>query len=57
MHLMVDAFSHAPRVKLDEEGYMGLDVTGHRPDPVVSEETDRLRNEKPAPERDLQQPQ
>ena len=31
MHLLVDGFSHVPRVKLDEQGYMGLDVTGHRP--------------------------
>jgi hypothetical protein len=32
MHLIVDAFTHAPKVKLSEEGFMGLDVTGHRPD-------------------------
>ncbi len=34
MHLLVDGFSHVPRVKLDEQGYMGLDVTGHRPSPA-----------------------
>ena len=32
MHLIVDAFSHAPRVLLAEPEYMGLDVTGYRPD-------------------------
>ena len=31
MQLIVDSFSHAPAVKLSEEGHMGLDVTGHRP--------------------------
>lgn len=30
MHLMVDSFSHAPRVQLSDKGHMGLDVTGHR---------------------------
>jgi len=31
VHLIVDAFSHAPRVILAEPVHMGLDVTGHRP--------------------------
>jgi hypothetical protein len=31
MHLIVDAFSHAPKVMLAEPIHMGLDVTGHRP--------------------------
>ena len=31
MQLIVDSFSHAPAVKLSEQGQMGLDVTGHRP--------------------------
>jgi WD40 repeat protein len=38
MNLIVDAFSHAPGVKLAETGYMGLDVTGHRPKPASDEE-------------------
>lgn len=38
MNLIVDAFSHAPGVKLAESGYLGLDVTGHRPEPALSEE-------------------
>jgi hypothetical protein len=31
VHLIVDSFSHAPRVQLSDKGNMGLDVTGHRP--------------------------
>ncbi len=38
MNLIVDAFSHAPGVKLAETGYLGLDVTGHRPNPVSNDE-------------------
>lgn len=32
MNLIVDSFSRAPAVILTEQGNMGLDVTGHRPD-------------------------
>lgn len=31
MNLIVDSFSRAPMVLLPDKGYMGLDVTGHRP--------------------------
>ena len=31
MNLMVDSFSRLPGVVLSEKAYMGLDVTGHRP--------------------------
>ena len=31
VHLIVDSFSHAPRVLLSDKGHMGLDVTGHQP--------------------------
>lgn len=34
MNLIVDAFSHAPGVKLAQTGKLGLDVTGHRAKPV-----------------------
>jgi WD40 repeat protein len=30
MHLIVDAFTHAPRVVLPESTFMGLDVTGYK---------------------------
>lgn len=46
MHLLVDGFSHVPRVKLDEQGYMGLDVTGHRPRPLDGNQGDMF----PAPQ-------
>jgi len=36
MHLIVDAFSHPPQVQLSESAQMGLDVTGHRPEPVTT---------------------
>ena len=38
MNLIVDAFSHAPGVKLVETGFLGLDVTGHRPESSSAEE-------------------
>ena len=31
VHLIVDSFSHAPRVMLSDKGHMGLGVTGHQP--------------------------
>lgn len=31
VHLIVDSFSHAPRVLLSDKGHLGLDVTGHQP--------------------------
>ena len=37
MHLMVDSFSRAPLVLLSDKGYMGLDVTGHRPGFAIPE--------------------
>ena len=42
MHLMVDSFSHAPRVQLSGKGQMGLDVTGHRPVFETPDETEAL---------------
>ena len=38
MHVIVDSFAHAPTVMLSEKGHMGLDVTGHRPNPAIPEE-------------------
>jgi len=47
MHLIVDSFSRAPMVLLPEKGFMGLDVTGHRPvfeTPLEIENTDDVAN-------------
>jgi len=45
MNLIVDAFSHAPGVKLAETGLLGLDVTGHRPKPASTEEAGTVAEE------------
>jgi len=34
MHLIVDGFTHAPRVVLPESDFMGLNVTGYKPGPA-----------------------
>ena len=45
MNLIVDAFSHAPGVKLAETGFLGLDVTGHRPKPASTEKAGTVAGE------------
>jgi len=47
MHLMVDSFSHAPRVLLSDKGQMGLDVTGHRPVSETRAEAEAAPQEDP----------
>jgi len=40
MHLIVDGFTHAPRVVLPESGFMGLDVTGYKSGPAPTPKND-----------------
>ncbi len=59
VHLIVDSFSHAPRVLLSEKGHMGLGVTGHQPVfeiPGVAETTPLNETDKNELPETLQEP-
>jgi hypothetical protein len=53
MHLIVDAFSHAPRVQLGQQGFMGLGVTGHKPGEDNLVQSKEPADEEALPEGDL----